>query len=88
MLIKLVVLLKENGNEPIDLYYQDIAQLIGSSTKTIQRAKAQLVNHGYIDVKQNHKRSGRIAGTFTVNLHQIKVDIDDRVQFMPLVNGA
>ncbi len=86
MLIKLIALLGDD--ESIDLYYEDIAKLIGCSPKTVQRAKKQLVDVGYIEVMQNNGSKGSIGrseSTFKVKLHQIKVDIDDRVLYLPKV---
>lgn len=84
ILIKLVTVV---GDKKVDLYYSDLANISGSSVKTVQRAKAQLVEHGYIAVKQNNGivgNKGRKAGTFTVNLDKIKSDIEHTLLYMPI----
>jgi predicted transcriptional regulator len=83
LLSKLIHLTSENGH--VDMYVEDIANLINASERTVARSSKQLRDNGLISVKQNNaksKLSGRLANTWTVNWHELQVTINERIKYL------
>lgn len=59
----------------ITIRYRELANITGKSIRTINRYISTLVQHGYLDIKENHSNSGgKIANTIRIRIPQTTFD--------------